>query len=535
MSGVQGDALDWALALAKAPAERHALRQRALPDGIETLIQIAGGGGADALAKAAAHTGESPERIVEAARFYLREVLFFPDADAYRLLGVSPDADAARIRSHHRLLQQWLHPDRCSDEDAVFAARVNVAWDQLRQPDRRAAYDLDHPVALAQDQGSDAGYHPLRTWIPVAVPEVVEVSPQERWRRRVPLLVLLSACLALGIITVRYQQRLDDPGSLPLAGVEKDDGPMLRVPQGTEAAAPGAPARRERTSPRPRAEARQTPVAAVADMIQDDPFQPFVAEEDPEFEMPVEPESARAAVVIEAPPPARRPPPAPSPTPPARPVRTIAVATPAPASTPATVAPPRAVAVAPARTPAAVAPARTVAPAPAARIARAAAPVPDQVAVATPAPTRERPQRVAATVPPPQAKALPPVATATASASPKVAPATAPPPPAPDPRRVAVAHQVGHRLLAYLVQAGKGVPPIWDSLSAERAAALVRDGIARGEGARFASPDWRISDTDAALHAGLRYRDGREGRLRARLIWREQRWLVSDLSLEQDW
>ncbi len=100
---------------------------------------------------------------------------------------------------------------------------------------------------------------------------------------------------------------------------------------------------------------------------------------------------------------------------------------------------------------------------------------------------------------------------------------------------MAGARQVGDRLLAYLVETNKGVPPIWDSLSAERAAAQVRTGIARGEGPRFASPDWRISDSEAALQAGLRYRDGREGRLRVRLTWREQRWLVSDLSMEQDW
>ena len=100
---------------------------------------------------------------------------------------------------------------------------------------------------------------------------------------------------------------------------------------------------------------------------------------------------------------------------------------------------------------------------------------------------------------------------------------------------MAGARLVGERLLAYLVETNKGVPPIWDSLSAERTAAHLRNGIARGDGPRFASPDWRISDADASLQAGLRYRDGREGRVRARLTWREQRWLVSDLSMEQDW
>ena len=60
MSGAQGNALDWALALAKAPSERHALRQRALPDELDILMQIAGGGAGDTLARAVVRTGESP-------------------------------------------------------------------------------------------------------------------------------------------------------------------------------------------------------------------------------------------------------------------------------------------------------------------------------------------------------------------------------------------------------------------------------------------------------------------------------------------
>ena len=94
---------------------------------------------------------------------------------------------------------------------------------------------------------------------------------------------------------------------------------------------------------------------------------------------------------------------------------------------------------------------------------------------------------------------------------------------------------MGDRLLAYLLASGRGVPPIWDSLSAERAAAQIRSSIGRGQGPRFDAPDWRISDAEAAFQTGLRFSDGREGRLRARLTWREQRWLVSDLSVEQDW
>ena len=91
----------------------------------------------------------------EAAQFYVREILLFPQADAYRILGVSDDASQDVIKTHHRLLQRWLHPDRLQHAgDAVFAARVNVAWQRLRNTAQRAQYDAhlrqtDHlPVAL---------------------------------------------------------------------------------------------------------------------------------------------------------------------------------------------------------------------------------------------------------------------------------------------------------------------------------------------------------------------------------------------------
>ncbi|MBL0229036.1 DnaJ domain-containing protein [Thermomonas sp.] len=80
----------------------------------------------------------------EAAQFYVREVLFFAQADAYRVLGVDADASDASIKAHHRLLQHWLHPDRLDNEDdAIFASRVNVAWNRLRNQARRRAYDED--------------------------------------------------------------------------------------------------------------------------------------------------------------------------------------------------------------------------------------------------------------------------------------------------------------------------------------------------------------------------------------------------------
>ena len=153
MAGAKGSALEWALALLRAPGERHALRQRPLPEGVAELLGVASEPDDAALSDIAMRWGESPERLREAARFYAREILFQPQADAYRVLGLTPTATPEAIKSHHRLLQRWLHPDRQhAGDDRVFAGRVNTAWNQLS---RRFAYlaPLGKSVQTAEVKG----------------------------------------------------------------------------------------------------------------------------------------------------------------------------------------------------------------------------------------------------------------------------------------------------------------------------------------------------------------------------------------------
>ena len=143
MERATGEALEWALALLRAPSERHALRERPLPGGMDRLLGLAAGVTSQASADAARALGESEAILRDAARFYAREVLFFPQANAYRVLGLEQSADSGQIKAHHRLLQQWLHPDRArSEDDSVFSARVNSAWNHLRTEERRQVYDL---------------------------------------------------------------------------------------------------------------------------------------------------------------------------------------------------------------------------------------------------------------------------------------------------------------------------------------------------------------------------------------------------------
>ena len=134
---------------------RHGLRKLALPAGIEELL-LATSGSPSRLATLAERLELPADEVLQAARFFVQELLLHPDADAYRVLGVAVDADQAVIKRHHRALQHWLHPDRLSNSpESVYSARVNHAWDRLRTPARRAAFDASAARAPHVDHGSN--------------------------------------------------------------------------------------------------------------------------------------------------------------------------------------------------------------------------------------------------------------------------------------------------------------------------------------------------------------------------------------------
>jgi hypothetical protein len=70
------------------------------------------------------------------------QILFAPDADSYRVLGAKHDVAAGDLRRHVGLLLRWLHPDiDPKRERSMFAARVTQAWNDVKTPERRAAYN----------------------------------------------------------------------------------------------------------------------------------------------------------------------------------------------------------------------------------------------------------------------------------------------------------------------------------------------------------------------------------------------------------
>jgi hypothetical protein len=130
---MQPHVIKLALDLARMPTLARSSVVPPLPPNIIELIRIAAAA-PEACQAAVAQTGEPRHVVIEAARFYLQQVLFRPDADCYRILGIQPAASRATAREHMRWLLEWLHPDRNTNNnswDAVYAERVLRAWREV--------------------------------------------------------------------------------------------------------------------------------------------------------------------------------------------------------------------------------------------------------------------------------------------------------------------------------------------------------------------------------------------------------------------
>ncbi len=125
-----GHAVELALDLARMPALVRNAAKLPIPQDVIEVMQIAARS-TTACQNAVVATGEPEAVLVEAARFYLQQLLFQPDADCYRVLGVKPGASRATVRNHMRWLMLWLHPDRNNELDAIYAERVLKAWREI--------------------------------------------------------------------------------------------------------------------------------------------------------------------------------------------------------------------------------------------------------------------------------------------------------------------------------------------------------------------------------------------------------------------
>ncbi len=141
------EAIFAALAMLQDPNLARAARRCPLPKGVTLLLETAAGE-AEALCCASAATGRSQAALKQAAGFFIEQVLLSAEADSYRVLGADREALAGELRRHMALLMRWLHPDLVANgapgprfDRSAFAGRVTKAWESIKTPERREAYD----------------------------------------------------------------------------------------------------------------------------------------------------------------------------------------------------------------------------------------------------------------------------------------------------------------------------------------------------------------------------------------------------------
>lgn len=479
MSG--GEALDLALGLLRAPARRGLLVARPLPTGMTTLLEVAGGS-TRAANTASEATGATPEELLEASRFFVQQVLFHEGANAYRILGARPDAPQSQLLHHHRLLQRWLHPDRDGGQawDSAFSARVNEAWNRVRTPHARRAYDAElaaqGPMAALRPSEPDAAGDPAAL-VPTRRVPPPPPSPARSIAGPLAVIPVTAACLGL----LWLAQHRETPAT------ETEIRHRPADPTGRPDAADAPPPQSTAATP-------DNPIALIAQAIQSP--DPTIQADIPESTPPVgHPDVADA--------------------PPARIHATASI--PASSEAPATIA---------------GIGGGHADPSFAERRGRSPDLQGDAPHVVAPTPVAQADT--------PQSVRRPNVAAADAR------PASA----APDLQSLAdtdplqlleEAQHTAAQATAYLASDGSHIPPIWNDFSTEVAAAEARARLAMRSAApapgqmHLLSPQWRMGTEQAGLDAGYRLgREGgtEEGRLRLEMTRREQRWLVTNLSLE---
>src|SRR3989304_2311197 len=83
----------------------------------------------------------------------------------YEVLGVSRGARDSEVKAAFRRLAKECHPDSCNG-DATAEMRfkeINEAYEALKDPQRRAAYDRFGHAAFGGGRGGSPGGHPFGT------------------------------------------------------------------------------------------------------------------------------------------------------------------------------------------------------------------------------------------------------------------------------------------------------------------------------------------------------------------------------------
>jgi hypothetical protein len=132
--------------------------------------------------------------------------------DLYEILGVLPSAEDIVITAAYRVLAQRYHPDRWTGPPAEAHERmaaINRAYETLKDPARRAAYDGQRSkkdqASYEQDQGREAMFEQAINDLEARWKIAADVFPDLNTLRA--KLSKLSSALAFSYVTVLLEKK----------------------------------------------------------------------------------------------------------------------------------------------------------------------------------------------------------------------------------------------------------------------------------------------------------------------------------------
>lgn len=163
--------------------------------------------------------GLSAQEIASRAAFFLA-CLDTPGADdPYTILGVDPTATSKEIKDVWLSRLSLYHPDRHPENSDWFtrqAARLNEAYQRLKDPARRQVYDEQRRRELLARQQS--GLFAIQA-VSHAPPLMPPQSPRLA-RHRVPALITAASVAAAGLFLMALSRRLPAEPQLHLETVQ---------------------------------------------------------------------------------------------------------------------------------------------------------------------------------------------------------------------------------------------------------------------------------------------------------------------------
>jgi curved DNA-binding protein CbpA len=195
-----------------------------------------------------------PREIEAALVFFVRRVLLLPQADHYRVLGLTRQATDESIRQHYSLLVRLFHPDRSpgdEEQSRALTARINAAYRVLRDPEARRRYDPSLPASPAaphEDSDALSFFRPSGTAVPTLGRRARRSSSPGRGRRA-GLWAVASLALAGLLLLITWEPEPPTLRIKPDAGREtasrpaylQRDDPPARPDLGNAPVAPESP------------------------------------------------------------------------------------------------------------------------------------------------------------------------------------------------------------------------------------------------------------------------------------------------------